>query len=60
MAIDKFDLIDLVRSLQRESGHQDCFRREQACCDQLSCPWRDLCLPEPGETAKKQDQSTGK
>jgi len=55
MADDKFDLTDLVRSLQREAGHEDCFRQGQASCDRMDCAWRELCLPTTGEVSRKQE-----
>lgn len=39
-------LNELVRSLQRSAGDQDCFRRELGPCDRRDCPWRSLCLDQ--------------
>jgi hypothetical protein len=38
------DVTEMIRSLQRTEGSNDCFRRGNACCDQLSCAWRQYCL----------------
>ena len=47
MTENKFNLTELVRSLQRGEGHEDCFRRGAASCDRMECSWRTLCLDEP-------------
>ena len=38
---------DLVRSIQRSAGEEDCFRRGQLECDNRDCIWRSLCLKLP-------------
>lgn len=38
------NITDMIRSLQRTEGHNDCFRRNQEDCDQLECAWRQYCL----------------
>jgi hypothetical protein len=55
MAANTFDLTDLVRSLQRSEGYQDCFRRGLTDCNQLDCAWRDLCLYRP-DPAPQEEQ----
>jgi CheY-like chemotaxis protein len=42
--VDLLDLIELVRSLQRNAGDQDCFRTNPDSCGKLDCQWRPLCL----------------
>jgi hypothetical protein len=54
MAANTFDLTGLVRSLQRSEGHQDCFRRGLADCNQTDCAWRDLCLYRSDPTAPEE------
>jgi hypothetical protein len=56
MAEDAFDLTELVRSLQRSEGHEDCFRQGAVSCDQMDCPWRDLCLVGLGPVVGKGHQ----
>jgi hypothetical protein len=38
------NITDMIRSLQRTEGLNDCFRRSMADCDQLECAWRQYCL----------------
>jgi hypothetical protein len=38
------NMTDMIRSLQRTEGLNDCFRRNIADCDQLECAWRQYCL----------------
>lgn len=38
------NITDMIRSLQRTEGLNDCFRRSAAYCDQLECAWRQYCL----------------
>ena len=38
------NLNELVRSIQRSAGDQDCFRRGLVPCDKVDCTWRSLCL----------------
>ena len=35
---------NLVRKIQREQGHIDCFATGKTECDQLDCWWRQDCL----------------
>ena len=50
---DLFDLTDLVRSLQRLEGNQDCFHTNPNSCGRLDCSWRSLCLKQPDEPKKR-------
>ena len=43
---DLLDFTELVRSIQRTEGNQDCFRRK-CVCRELDCTWRSYCLTEP-------------
>lgn len=56
MSENNFDLTDLVRSLQRSEGYQDCFRQGLADCNQLDCAWRDLCLYWSEPSAQMDEQ----
>jgi len=38
------DITALIRSVQRDEGNSDCFRREIRDCDQTDCKWRSFCL----------------
>ena len=38
------DVTELVRSLQRQEGCPDCFRKAQGKCDRMDCFWRPWCL----------------
>ena len=38
------DIAALVRSLQRDEGHIDCFRKGAIDCDEIDCKWRTFCL----------------
>ncbi len=36
---------DLIRSIQRAGGNNDCFAGKDASgCDQLNCLWREYCV----------------
>ncbi len=36
---------DLIRTIQREEGNQDCFESDKRYnCDQFGCLWRDDCV----------------
>ena len=50
---DKRNFINtaLIRSIQRAEGNVDCYRRNQADCDQIECAWRPYCL-ENHQTSK--------
>ena len=41
---DYVDLVNLVRSIQRAEGHNDCYGREGRQCERMSCVWRAHCL----------------
>lgn len=41
---DLLDITGLVRSLQRQEGCPDCFRRARGACDRMDCFWRPWCL----------------
>jgi len=50
---DFLDITELVRSLQRTEGNEDCFRRGHQNCEQTDCAWRTYCLaPEAGLPVK--------
>lgn len=36
---------DLIKTIQRTEGNFDCFGTTLEYCDQLSCCWREDCLP---------------
>lgn len=36
---------NLIRKIQIAEGHVDCFATDRLRCDQLSCRWRQECLP---------------
>jgi len=38
------DITALVRSIQRDEGHTDCFRKGVSDCDKIACKWRSFCL----------------
>ncbi|MHC1744812.1 MAG: SAP domain-containing protein [Syntrophobacteraceae bacterium] len=42
---DRFDFIELIRSIQRSEGNQACFRKK-CVCEEMSCAWRPYCLTE--------------
>jgi hypothetical protein len=48
MPYDFQDLTDLIRSLQRREGKEDCFNRAMADCEQVDCDWRALCTDGEG------------
>jgi len=37
------DTTNLIRSIQRSEGQEDCFLRKTSC-DNLDCIWRDYCF----------------
>ncbi len=42
---------DLIRTIQREEGNFPCFGTAvDGYCDQLSCTWRNDCLPPEKRT----------
>ncbi len=38
------DVTELVRSIQRAEGYDDCFRKAQGLCDHSDCTWRAHCV----------------
>lgn len=40
---------NLIRKIQVEQGHTDCFATGKRSCDQTTCWWRTDCLSESGE-----------
>jgi hypothetical protein len=40
------DTTNLIRSIQRSEGNEDCFLRKTNC-DQYECAWRAYCLGTP-------------
>ena len=55
--LDFVDLVNLVRSIQRAEGNNDCYRSGWQQCDRMSCVWRDHCLKEPGGALKAGSES---
>jgi hypothetical protein len=44
LAPGRMTKVELVRTLQREEGNQDCFQTGLACsCGQAACLWREDC-----------------
>jgi hypothetical protein len=37
---------DLIRAIQKAEGNDQCFSSGRNSCDQISCCWRDDCLPK--------------
>jgi hypothetical protein len=37
--------VDLIRSIQTAEGNFSCFGTAKDYCDQMSCCWREDCLP---------------
>ncbi len=38
------NITDLIRSVQRTEGNQDCFKKHQGACAEIECEWRPYCL----------------
>lgn len=36
---------NLIRKIQIAEGHVDCFATDRQRCEQMSCRWRQECLP---------------
>ena len=56
MTEKNFDLTELVRSLQRREGQQDCFRQGAVSCDRVECKWRGFCLAGPETVLGRQNK----
>lgn len=37
------DLIKLIRSIQRQEGHPDCFGKPDGDCSEWDCQWHAYC-----------------
>ena len=46
---DYVNLVNLIRSVQRAEGNNDCYRRGLQQCERMDCVWRDHCLKAPEE-----------
>ena len=44
-APDLLDLREMVRSLQRQEGYQDCYQRSEEICAREDCIWGPWCQP---------------
>ena len=40
----KYAKKDLIKSIQRTEGYNDCFAVGRRNCDQMSCCWRSDCI----------------
>ena len=52
----KMKKVDLIRAIQSKEGNFPCFETAKDYCNQLSCAWRDACLPAKG-LEKKYEQT---
>lgn len=43
---DRLDFTELIRSIQRAEGNEDCFRKRRVC-QEMGCSWRPYCLNDP-------------
>ncbi len=43
---------NLIRKIQREQGHTDCFATGKSECDQHDCWWRKDCMQPSNEDAQ--------
>ncbi len=43
---DRLDFTELVRSIQRTEGNEDCFKKRRVC-QEMGCSWRPYCLSAP-------------
>ena len=55
MTYDFQDLTDLIRSLQRREGKEDCFNRDIDHCEDVDCTWRVLCLEREVDRGRAPD-----
>lgn len=46
--VGKMKKVDLIRSIQSKEGNFPCFETAKDYCNQLSCAWRNACLPTKG------------
>lgn len=49
------DITAMVRSLQRNEGETDCFRRGDDNCSEKGCTWRSYCQPDGRSPMGKKD-----
>lgn len=52
----KMKKVDLIRAIQSKEGNFPCFETAKDYCNQLSCAWRNACLPTKG-LEKKYEQT---
>ncbi len=52
----KMKKVDLIRAIQSKEGNFPCFETAKDYCNQLSCAWRNACLPTK-EVEKKYEQT---
>ena len=52
----KMKKVDLIRAIQSKEGNFPCFETAKDYCNQLSCAWRNACLPAKG-LEKKYEQT---
>jgi hypothetical protein len=57
MKRDFLDLTMLIRSIQRDEGNPDCFRRARGYCKRLDCAWRRYCLEKPQDSESEREKS---
>lgn len=43
---------NLIRKIQVEQGHADCFATGKTSCDQMACHWRQDCHAASAENAQ--------
>ncbi|MCF8211684.1 MAG: hypothetical protein K9K38_20130 [Rhodoferax sp.] len=46
LASDGKTVPQLIRKIQAAQGHADCFATGKLRCEELTCPWREQCLPD--------------
>lgn len=51
---------NLIRKIQIADGHVGCFATGKTHCDQMTCPWRNDCLPNTAATSDPTAQTITK
>jgi hypothetical protein len=51
---DLLDVTELIRSLQRREGNQDCFLKAEGFYDREDCFWRPWCTKSIEDPGKKE------
>lgn len=54
--VGKMKKVDLIRAIQSKEGNFPCFETAKDYCNQLTCAWRNACLPSK-EMEKKYEQT---